>query len=170
MRAPGIRKLPFVLAALAAGCAAGPSVEAVSARRVGQSADGTAIHVVLELHNPNEAPVELTSWDYSVSVNDRTAYSGQWITALTLPPKATMRTELPALVPAGLGDPADASWRIGGSLGYRATGSLDKLLYQLGVNRLSTGFGTSGTGVAAGAGPGGSPTGKAPANAVPAGG
>jgi hypothetical protein len=135
-------------AAFLCGCAAGPSIEAVSARRVEQSAEGTAVRVLLELHNPNDAPVELTAWDYSLVLNDRTAYSGQWIASLTLPPKATMRTELPALVPATMGDPKDASWRIGGSLGYRATGSLDKLLYQLGINRLNTGFGSAGKGIA----------------------
>ena len=135
-------------AAFLFGCAAGPSIEAVSARRVEQSAEGTAVRVLLELHNPNDAPVELTAWDYSLVVDDRTAYSGQWIASLTLPPKATMRTELPAMVPAAMGDPKDASWRIGGSLGYRATGSLDKLLYQLGINRLNTGFGSAGKGIA----------------------
>ena len=149
MRAPGIPLLPsLAIASALAGCAAGPSVEAVSARRVGQSSEGTAVQVLLELRNPNDAPVELTKWDYSLVVGDRTAYSGQWIASLTIPPKATTRTELPALVPASLGDPKDASWRIGGTLGYRATGALDKLLYQLGVNRLTMGFGTGGTGVA----------------------
>jgi hypothetical protein len=100
------------------------------------------------LENPNEAPVELTVWNYSLAVNDRTAYSGEWVASLTLPPRTTLEAELPALVPAAFGDVASARWRLGGSLDYRATGKLDRLLYQLGVNRLTTGFGDSGEGIA----------------------
>jgi hypothetical protein len=91
--------------------------------------------------------VELTTWDYSVIVNDKTAYTGQWVASLTLPPNDRMLAELPAFVPASFGDITGAEWRVGGQLTYRATGKLDKLLYQLGVNHLSTGFGTGGTGV-----------------------
>jgi hypothetical protein len=58
-----------------------------------------------------------------------------------------MLAELPAFVPASFGDITGAEWRVGGQLTYRATGKLDKLLYQLGVNHLSTNFGTGGTGI-----------------------
>jgi hypothetical protein len=47
-----------------------------------------------------------------------------------------------------------ARWRIGGSVGYRATGQLDRLLYQLGINRLSAGFGVGGSGIPKGKGQG----------------
>ncbi len=81
-------------------------------------------------------------------VDDRTAYSGEWVASLTLPPKSTMEAELPAFVPASFGELASKPWKVGGALDYRATGKLDKLLYQLGVNRLSTGFGSNGSGIA----------------------
>jgi hypothetical protein len=103
--------------------------------------------VTVELRNPNDAPVELTTWDYSVIVNDKTAYTGRWVASLTLPPNDRMLAELPAFVPASFGDLTGAEWRIGGQLTYRATGKLDKLLYQLGVNHLSSNFGTGGTGI-----------------------
>ncbi len=131
----------------AAGCASSPNVQALKARERAVTAEGSGIEVTVELRNPNDAPVELTTWDYSVIVNDKTAYTGQWVASLTLPPNDRMLAELPAFVPASFGDITGAEWRVGGQLTYRATGKLDKLLYQLGVNHLSTGFGTGGTGV-----------------------
>jgi hypothetical protein len=135
------------IAAGLGGCAANPEVRAVSARQAGATAEGSTVKVLLELSNPNDAPVELTHWDYSFVVADRTAYSGEWVASLTLPPKSTMQAELPAFLPASFGDASAAQWRVGGSLGYRATGKLDKLLYQLGINRLSAGFGTAAEGI-----------------------
>ena len=131
----------------AAGCASSPNVQALKARERAVTAEGSEIEVTVELRNPNDAPVELTTWDYSVIVNDKTAYTGQWVASLTLPPNDRMLAELPAFVPASFGDITGAEWRVGGQLTYRATGKLDKLLYQLGVNHLSTNFGTGGTGI-----------------------
>lgn len=131
----------------AAGCASSPDIQAVKARESVVTAEGSEIDVTVELRNPNDAPVELTTWEYSVIINDRTAYTGQWVASLTLPPQDRMLAELPAFVPASFGDITGAEWRIGGQLTYRATGKLDKLLYQLGVNHLSTNFGTGGTGI-----------------------
>ncbi|MFM9169560.1 MAG: LEA type 2 family protein, partial [Phycisphaerales bacterium] len=109
--------------------------------------EATEVKVFLELRNPNDAPVELTTWDYTFTVGDRTAYSGPWVASLTLPPKQVMVTEVPAVVPASFGDVAAGKWRIGGTVGYRATGKLDRLLYQLGINRLTALFGVSGEGI-----------------------
>ncbi len=138
----------LALAAALGGCAANPEVRAVSARQDGSTAEGSTVKVLLDLTNPNDAPVELTRWDYAFVVADRTAYTGEWIASLTLPPKSTMQAELPAFLPASFGDASAVEWRIGGNLGYRATGKLDKLLYQLGVNRLNAGFGTGAAGIA----------------------
>lgn len=138
----------------AAGCAANPEFRAVGAERVTSTAEATEVHVVVELMNPNDAPVELTEWEYSFAVDDRTAYSGKWMASLTLPPRDRMLALLPAVVPASFGDVSAARWRIGGSVGYRATGQLDRLLYQLGINRLSAGFGVGGSGIPQGSGNG----------------
>lgn len=138
----------------AAGCAANPEFRAVGAERVTSTAEATEVHVVVELMNPNDAPVELTEWEYSFTVDGRMAYSGKWMASLTLPPRDRMLALLPAVVPASLGDVSAARWRIGGSVGYRATGQLDRLLYQLGINRLSAGFGVEGSGIPQGKGQG----------------
>jgi hypothetical protein len=138
-----------VAALLAASCAAPPEVRAIRAERVESTADGTSIRMLLELANPNDAPVELTVWNYSVSVDGRSAYQGRWMASLTLPPRERMLTYLPAVIPPRPGEPAPSRWQAGGDVGYRATGQLDRLLYQLGINRLSAGFSVSGEGLAA---------------------
>jgi hypothetical protein len=129
------------------GCAASPEFRALRAERIRTTEEATEVKVFLELRNPNDAPVELTTWDYTFTVGDRTAYSGPWVASLTLPPKQVMVTEVPAVVPASFGDVTAGKWRIGGSVGYRATGKLDRLLYQLGINRLTALFGVSGEGI-----------------------
>lgn len=147
----GKRLVPCAAALAAAvlgGCALNPEVTAVSARQVASTDQGASVRLLLELRNPNDAPVELTTWNYTFSVGGRTAYTGEWVASLTLPPRETMRAEVPAFLPAAFGDASSSDWRVGGQLGYRATGKLDKLLYQLGINRLSALFGTSGTGIA----------------------
>jgi hypothetical protein len=137
----------FAMAALG-GCAANPEVRAIRAEMGATTAEATEVKVILELVNPNDAPVELTVWDYSLEVNGRSAYAGKWIASLTLPPKESMLAELPTVVPASLGTPGPQTrWRIGGTMGFRATSKLDVLLYQLGFNRLSAGFSTGTTGV-----------------------
>ncbi len=136
------------LAALA-GCSASPSVRALSARQVAASDGAVQVEVLLELTNPNEAPLELTEWEYQASVDGRTAFGATWVAALTLPSKVPMTTTLPVVVRgASAEDLARASWRVGGSVGYRATSQIDRLLYQLGVNRRSVGFEVGGSGFA----------------------
>jgi hypothetical protein len=129
------------------GCASSPEVQAVKAQELQLSAEGSEIQLTVELRNANDAPVELTTWEYSVIINDQTAYTGTWAASLTLPPKDRMLADLPAFIPASFGNLSGAEWRVGGQLTYRATGKLDRLLYQLGVNHLSAGFGTGGTGI-----------------------
>ena len=169
MQATRTTPIPWIAAAalLAVGCAASPSVRAVDAKTVSTSAEGSSIHLKMELENPNDAPVELTMWDYSVSVNDQSVYSGQWVASLTVPPKERMLAEIPAFVPASAGDVSGARWRVSGILSYRATGKLDKLLYQLGINRLSTLFEGTATGVAAMPAPAAAPAGAPAATAAP---
>lgn len=128
-----------------AGCAASPSVKAVKAERMATTPGASQVEVTLELLNPGEAPIELTEWVYSAQVNGKTVYTATWVAALTLPPNVPMTTALPIVVPsediAGL---EGTSWNLSGSVGYRATRQVDRLLYQLGFNRLNAGFSVQG--------------------------
>lgn len=110
-----------------------------------QSADAVAVQITLELTNPNEFPLELLLWEYSATVNGRHVYEGRWMASLTLPPKTPMITQLPVVISAQhAADLADARWSIGGSVGYRNTRQIDRLLYQIGIHRLTAGFSTHG--------------------------
>ena len=137
-----------LVAALLAGCTLDPAVNHTGAQRIESGAEATAVEVKLVLDNPNDAPLELITWEYSLQIDGRTAYSGTWMASLTLPPKVPMTTELPAVVPASFGDLSNVPWRIEGSFAYRATRQIDRLLYQLGITRLHGTFSASGTGFA----------------------
>ncbi|MFO0961876.1 MAG: LEA type 2 family protein [Phycisphaerales bacterium] len=136
-----------LLAGGLAGCTSNPQVKAISAQRAGSTAEATEVRITLELTNPNDAPLELTTWDYSLIIDGRTAYTGSWVASLTLPAKDSIRTQIPAVVPSSFGDISGVAWFVGGNVGYRATRQIDRLLYQLGVNRLNAGFGSGATGV-----------------------
>jgi hypothetical protein len=135
-------------ASFLAGCAIDPAVNHTGARRVETTDQATEVEVLLVLDNPNDAPLELITWEYSLQIDGRTAYSGTWMASLTLPPQVPMPTELPAVIPAAFGDISNAQWRIEGSFAYRATRQIDRLLYQLGITRLHGTFSASGTGFA----------------------
>jgi hypothetical protein len=142
----------LILAVLAAaaigGCASGPTVKALKAERVAWTDEAAEVRVTLELTNPNDAPVELTEWEYTATVNGRAVYQGLWMAAITLPVGVPMTTELPVVISAAdMAGLESATWSVGGSVGYRATRQLDRLLYQLGINRLSAGFQVNGQAV-----------------------
>lgn len=140
--------LAGIVLGAASGCASGPAIKAVRAERVASTDEATELRVTLELTNPNESPLELTEWEYSAVVNGRTVYQGMWVAALTLPAGVPMTAELPVVVSAAdTTDWATAKWTMGGSVGYRATRQIDRLLYQLGINRLSAGFDVRGDAV-----------------------
>jgi hypothetical protein len=141
--------LPALAALLLAGCALDPAVRAVRGERVNSTAEATEVHLFLELTNPNDAPLELITWNYGVSVDGRSAYEGRWMPSLTLPPHVAIGTELPAVIPASFGDISQAKWRVQGIVDYRATRQLDRLLYQLGITRLHASFEADGAGFAA---------------------
>lgn len=142
-----LRRAGAVLCAVVAlaGCAASPSVKAVKAERTASNLGASQVEVTLELLNPGEAPIELTEWVYSAQVNGKTVYTATWVAALTLPPNVPMTTALPIVVPSEDAAGLDGtSWSLSGSVGYRATRQVDRLLYQLGFNRLNAGFSVQG--------------------------
>ena len=76
------------------GRAVAPQVTAVSANAGTPTAEGTPVKVLVELDNPNDAPIELTVWNYSFVVDDRTAGTETLATisgdAITLPPTGAL--------------------------------------------------------------------------------
>ena len=130
------------------GCAIDPAVSHTGAQRMETTAEATEVELKLVLDNPNDAPLELITWEYTVQIDGRNAYAGTWMASLTLPPKVPMPTELPAVVPASFGDISKSEWKVEGTFAYRATRQIDRLLYQLGVTRLHGTFSATGTGFA----------------------
>ncbi len=123
--------LPWLAAALwLGGCAAPPVAKGIKAEYQPPTAEAVQVAVTMELVQPNDGALELIEWDYTATVNGKQVFQGTWAAMLTLPP-----------------DLAHANWRVSGSVGYRATRQMDKLLYQLGISRQAASFEASGQGV-----------------------
>ncbi len=123
-------------------------MRALRTERTGSSETATQLRITVEMANSNDASIELTEWQYTASLDGKTVYTGTRVAALTLPPGVPMTTSLPIVV-AGMSDAkiSSAAWQVSGTIGYRATRQIDRLLYQLGVNRLSSSFDVSGSSV-----------------------
>lgn len=141
--------LPWLAAALwLGGCAAPPVAKGIKAESQPPTAEAAQLAVTMELVQPNDGALELIEWDYTATINGKQVFQGTWAAMLTLPPNVPMTTTIPVVVPiADAGDLAHANWRVSGSVGYRATRQMDKLLYQLGISRQAASFEASGQGI-----------------------
>ncbi|MFM1823116.1 MAG: hypothetical protein RI967_1382 [Planctomycetota bacterium] len=127
-----------------AGCSlVQPSVRAIGARVAGE-ADGVArLELELELANPGSTEIDLLEYDYRVELADGASYAGRWAALRALPADATVRAQVPAVVPAA-SLAGSGGWRIAGTVSYRDPASLSRLLFDLGLLENRAAFSGSG--------------------------
>jgi len=131
------------------GCVTPPdiSITAVNVVEVGQEA--SEVSIMMSLENASEVPIKLDMWDYRFAIGGH-SYSGQWSAGLTIPPKQTVTTSIPAVLPTAAAVSATSSWRVGGSVTFLAPSRLAEVLFELGLNRPSASFNGAGTTVGSG--------------------
>ncbi len=145
------RLLLFALVFLT-GCksfqAPGVGVAEVSVTEATDEALGLTI--VTNLINPNNAPVELYEFRYSVDVDGKRVYSGRHAGGATLSAAGSRTLSLPAVVPyervgwQAHDLPASARYSISGKLQYNAPTQLAEILLDTGVRRPKVGFSDKG--------------------------
>ena len=105
--------------------------------------------VDLTLENPTQEPIQLEQYDYQVTVESegqRERWSGSWSALRTLPAGDRVEMVVPAVVPYTFAQsPETASWRVSGTISYKAPGRLAQILFDSGFRRPKHGF--SGQGV-----------------------
>lgn len=141
---PACGLAPVLAACLLAGCDTPPNVavESVHCVAVGQSSPTyVELGVDLLLENPTDNPIQLETFEYSLSVGSSGRWSGSWSALRTLPARKTVRMQLPAVVEDPFTvDAENTSWQISGSISYKAPGRLAQILFDTGFRRPSHDF------------------------------
>ena len=147
-RVPATSAISRILAtsalALLAGCSTPPAIRVTAVDVVEVGASTSELAVRMEIQNPTGAPIRLDTWDYTLSVRGQQVYAGQWVASITIPPESRVLTAIPAVIPNAANPGPDAAWRVGGSIRYLEPARFSQMLYDIGLNRPSTGFGGDG--------------------------
>lgn len=149
--------LPFLLLGLLAwgglaGCSMyrPPSVAVGEAMLVDETDEALRLDITLDLTNPNNEPLELIRFEYSVSIDGVSVYRAKRAAEATLSASGGKRLTLPAVVrfdrvPWGeSARPQEVGWSIRGSLLYITPGALAEALLDTGVRKPRTRLAGSG--------------------------
>jgi len=145
------RLVPFLLLALLAwggptGCSMyrPPSIAVGEATLVDETDEALRMDIALDLANPNNEPLELIRFEYSVSIDGVPVYRAKRAAEATLSASGGKRLTLPAVVrfdrvPWGESTrPEEVGWSIRGSLLYITPGALAEALLDTGVRKPRT--------------------------------
>jgi hypothetical protein len=149
--------LPFLLLGLLAwgglaGCSMyrPPAIAVGEATLVEETGEALRLDIALDLTNPNNEPLELIRFEYSVSVDGVSVYRAKRAAEATLSASGGKRLTLPAVVRFdrvpwdGSTRPDEVRWSIRGSLLYVTPGALAEALLDTGVRKPRTGLTGSG--------------------------
>ena len=120
------------------------SVEKVAATRM--TGEALALAIVMRLENPNNAPLELHEFRYTVSIDGTKVYAGRRAGGATLSANGTRQVTIPAVVNydrigwrAG-GPPRTFNYALDGTLTYNAPSEIAQVLFDTGVRRPRVSF------------------------------
>ncbi|MSR33668.1 MAG: hypothetical protein EXS12_02530 [Phycisphaerales bacterium] len=108
------------------------------------------VAIRIQLSNPTKVSIRIDTWKYSIRVRNKEVYSGEWVSAITIPPESRLLTAIPAVVPIQSQPGPDSPWSVEGSLLFLETTRFSQLLYDLGLKRPTTLFSASGPGMGSG--------------------
>ena len=145
-----LRPLIVGTLALSAGCNTPPVISVTGIDVVEKGATTSELAVRLEIQNLTGEPIRLDTWEYGLQMHGQSVYSGQWVAAITIPAESRVLTAIPAVVQNADLPTADASWNVNGWIRYLEPTRFSQMLYDLGLNRPSTGFGGRGDKVGSG--------------------
>ncbi len=108
--------------------------------------EALAVAIIMDLENPNAAPVELYEFRYVLAVNGKEVYAGRRAGGATLSAASARRITIPAVVPynlVGWGSaalPPTARYTLTGHLRHNAPNRLAQILFDTGVRRPKVAF------------------------------
>jgi hypothetical protein len=143
----------MLLSMLPMGGSSGFRSPAISVNEVavtGTSDEAVALAFAIDLHNPNDAPLELYEFRYTLAIDGTQVYAGRRAPGANVGPAATQRLTLPAIIPYDrLGwtvavHPPHAEYALTGRLVYTVPSTIAELLFDTGVRRPTSSFSSRG--------------------------
>jgi hypothetical protein len=153
---PRVLALILILFVPLTGCSAyrPPTLEIAGVTVAERSPEATRVDFEVELTNPNDEPLELRTFTYTLNVDGHTVFNGRRSAEATLARKSTRRIVLPAVITtdAAVGPGPEYRYQLRGSLLYITPGELAEILLDTGLRKPRVRF--SREGVVEIAGPG----------------
>tara|TARA_B100000959_G_scaffold216706_1_gene228424 strand:- start:74 stop:523 length:450 start_codon:yes stop_codon:yes gene_type:complete len=95
--------------------------------------------VEFEISNTNDLPIRLMMYNYAVTANGRTVFTGKSSAQRTVPRWSTTRSSIPVVIRKDeISDPEHVAWELTGSLGYVPPNALAEALRTSGLWETST--------------------------------
>ncbi len=128
------------------GCSStkAPSLRVIDATVTERSGEAAVVSFLIELDNPNDQPLQLREFSYSVSIDGQTVFSAKRSAEATLPQHSTQQMFLPGVVPfARLSGGAGGvrACLLSGHVSYTAPGQLAEILFDAELRVPKAGFG-----------------------------
>lgn len=123
------------IAASLGGCAGleTPTIEVVNVRVAEQTGEATRIEALVELTNPNDTPLPLTSASYTISAGNAGSVSLDDRPNRTLPALGKQTVLLPASLRTNGASLKGAPCTVSGSITYEPPGEVRKILTESGI-------------------------------------
>jgi hypothetical protein len=147
-----LRLAGLALGALVTGCSSyrSPAIQVQNVRVVDQTDEAITLGFDLAVTNPNDEPLKLLDFNYSLTVDGKGVYSGKRSAEATLNAAGEQRVTLPAVVPFQRTGwqpgsvPAQADYAISGSVLFLTPGEIALILFDSGVRRPKARFAQAG--------------------------
>jgi LEA14-like dessication related protein len=151
MRAPFPIVLTIAASAVVGGCTTyeHPTIDITSARMTDATDEAASLNFGLHLHNPNNEPLTLLDFEYTMNVDGRQVFEGKRAAETTLAARGSKNVAIPAVIPYEAAEwlnglPPEARYQLKGKLRYLTPGKIFQVLFDLGVRRPTVGFSDAG--------------------------
>lgn len=116
-----------------------PQVHYLESSVTQSTPEAVAMEIEFEVSNNNDEPLQLTLFDYTVSVDGNIVYRGKHSAQQTVPTATAVTSKIPAVIQRnqilGL---QNATWRLSGLLGYIPPKEFTKTLLKSGIWKPTT--------------------------------
>lgn len=116
-----------------------PLTQFTSSTITNTTSEAIEMNVEFEISNTNDLPIRLKMYNYAVTANGRSVFTGKSDAQLTVPRWSTTRSSIPVVIRKdAITDLESVAWELSGSLGYVPPNALAEALRTSGLWRTST--------------------------------
>ena len=116
-----------------------PLTQFTSSTITNTTSEAIEMDVEFEISNTNDLPIRLMMYNYTVTADGRTVFTGKSDAQLTIPRWSTTRSSIPVVIRKdAITDLENVAWELSGSLGYVPPSEFAEALRTSGLWETST--------------------------------